>query len=71
MGASPRLDRDCEMLDSIPGSVPNLISPPAGCKFHPRCDRLLPICSEQSPVLREKTVDIGSPVLRIMKEVHA
>ena len=53
LGASPRLDRDCKMLDSIPGTVPNLISPPAGCKFHPRCDHLLPICSEQSPVLRE------------------
>jgi oligopeptide/dipeptide ABC transporter ATP-binding protein len=54
MGASPRLDRDCETLDSIPGSVPNLIHPPAGCKFHPRCDRFMAVCAEESPHLKEK-----------------
>ncbi len=70
LGASPRLDRDCKMLDSIPGTVPNLISPPAGCKFHPRCDHLLPICSEQSPVLREIDRDTGSPVLQKNEGVH-
>ena len=54
MGASPRLDRDSEMLDSIPGSVPNLINPPSGCRFHPRCDYKLPICSKEIPRLSEK-----------------
>jgi len=54
IGASPRLDRDCQVLDSIRGSVPNLINPPRGCKFHPRCDRVLPICTEQTPQLKEK-----------------
>lgn len=55
IGASPRLDRDCAALDSIPGSVPSLIQPPQGCKFHPRCDRFMPICAEQTPSLKEKT----------------
>jgi oligopeptide/dipeptide ABC transporter ATP-binding protein len=36
-------------LYSIPGSVPNLIDPPAGCRFHPRCPFAKPICSEESP----------------------
>ena len=54
MGASPRLDRDCQVLDSIRGSVPNLTNPPGGCKFHPRCDRVLPVCTEQVPQLKEK-----------------
>jgi oligopeptide/dipeptide ABC transporter ATP-binding protein len=54
MGASPRLDRDSEMLESIPGSVPNLIQPPGGCKFHPRCDCALTVCAEQIPQLTEK-----------------
>ena len=54
IGASPRLDRDCQVLDSIRGSVPNLTNPPGGCKFHPRCDRVLPVCTEQVPQLKEK-----------------
>jgi peptide/nickel transport system ATP-binding protein len=37
----------------IPGEVPNLIRPPSGCRFHPRCDHVQPICSEQRPPLHE------------------
>ncbi len=36
-------------LKGIGGSVPNLISPPRGCRFHPRCDRAKAECSESSP----------------------
>jgi peptide/nickel transport system ATP-binding protein len=39
----------------IPGEVPNLISPPAACRFHPRCDRVQPICREQRPPAHEIT----------------
>ena len=53
IGACPRLDCDRDSLNSIPGSVPNLIEPPAGCSFHPRCDRAETVCSEQLPPLRE------------------
>lgn len=53
MGASPRLDRDSEMLDSIPGSVPNLINPPSGCRFHPRCAYRLSVCMRELPKLSE------------------
>ncbi len=38
-------------LESIPGSVPNLIAPPSGCRFHPRCKFKMDICSEQKPAL--------------------
>ncbi|MDD5219732.1 MAG: ABC transporter ATP-binding protein [Candidatus Bipolaricaulis sp.] len=37
-------------LEEIPGSVPQLIHPPAGCRFHPRCDRVMEVCSRQKPV---------------------
>ena len=37
MAAIPRLDMSVEQLHTIPGSVPDLIDPPTGCKFHPRC----------------------------------
>jgi len=39
-------------LYSIPGSVPTLIDPPKGCRFHPRCEFCLPICKEKIPALK-------------------
>lgn len=43
-------------LATIPGSVPNLIDLPPGCKFAPRCqariDNNLAICTEEEPVLK-------------------
>ena len=40
-------------LDGIAGEVPNLIAPPAGCRFHPRCPRASTTCCEQRPLTRE------------------
>jgi len=37
-------------LEEIPGSVPQLIHPPTGCRFHPRCDRVMDVCSRQKPI---------------------
>jgi oligopeptide/dipeptide ABC transporter ATP-binding protein len=31
-------------LVGIPGEVPSLITPPAGCRFHPRCSRAIETC---------------------------
>jgi len=42
-----------DRLESIKGSVPNLISPPSGCRFHPRCPRAMTKCSDANPPLRE------------------
>ena len=36
-------------LSSIPGSPPSLRTPPAGCRFHPRCSLAVDICRERSP----------------------
>lgn len=36
-------------LQIIPGSIPNLISPPTGCRFHPRCSEAIPECAEIVP----------------------
>lgn len=51
MNSILRLDRGKERLDSIKGSVPNLVNPPPGCKFHPRCPHSMPLCSKQIPPL--------------------
>jgi len=40
-------------LKSIKGSVPDLIYPPPGCRFHPRCPAKLDQCSRQKPELVE------------------
>jgi peptide/nickel transport system ATP-binding protein len=40
-------------LDGIAGEVPNLIRPPTGCRFHPRCPRANTTCCEQRPLMRE------------------
>ena len=40
-----------EPFRGIVGRVPDYLSPPAGCRFHPRCDRKEEICSEEAPKL--------------------
>jgi oligopeptide/dipeptide ABC transporter ATP-binding protein len=49
LASIPRLDQPDKELTSIPGSVPNLITPPTGCRFHPRCPYAMPVCKEQAP----------------------
>jgi len=40
-------------LRPLKGSVPSLLNPPSGCRFHPRCDRMCDICTNQKPELIE------------------
>ncbi len=53
LGALPRPDARSSRLEAIPGSVPDLIAPPPGCRFHPRCRERIPRCFEEEPHLRE------------------
>jgi oligopeptide/dipeptide ABC transporter ATP-binding protein len=48
----PDVDGPRKKLESIEGVVPDLINPPSGCRFHPRCKHAMPICSEKEPVLQ-------------------
>ena len=41
------------VLDTIPGSVPNLMRAPEGCAFAPRCGEKCPACGKGVPELRE------------------
>ena len=38
-------------LQVIQGTVPNLIYPPSGCRFHPRCPHAKSICDKEVPTL--------------------
>jgi len=49
---SIRLDEQ-EELYKMPGEPPNLTHPPSGCRFHPRCPKAMPICSQEQPELQE------------------
>ena len=50
--AVPKIGRTDE-LESIPGIVPDLVSPPSGCRFHPRCKYAMDICEKKLPPLME------------------
>lgn len=57
IGSIPILGEIKDRLDVIPGSVPNLINLPPGCRFAPRCHARvkhnLTLCTEQEPELQE------------------
>ena len=53
LNAIPRLDSEKEWLEVIPGSVPNLLYPPPGCRFHPRCPVAKDVCMQEKPRLIE------------------
>lgn len=44
-----RVDKDIKRLNSIPGEIPNLMVPPPGCRFHPRCSFAFEKCSTNEP----------------------
>jgi peptide/nickel transport system ATP-binding protein len=52
LAAVPRLDRK-QTLSIIPGNIPNLIEPPSGCRFHPRCKYATVECAKAPPVMEE------------------
>lgn len=45
--------REHKRLPTIQGSVADLITPPKGCKFHPRCSKAVARCREEKPLLME------------------
>ncbi|MEE9121614.1 MAG: ABC transporter ATP-binding protein [Syntrophobacteria bacterium] len=44
-------------IRDIPGEVPNLVHPPEGCRFHPRCSRATDHCSRHRPEKAVVTAD--------------
>jgi peptide/nickel transport system ATP-binding protein/oligopeptide transport system ATP-binding protein len=52
LNAMPRPEFRDTYLRAIPGNVCDLIKPPAGCKFHPRCFKAQQICAQERPRLQ-------------------
>ena len=70
----PHLALRKERLEVIQGNIPNLIDPPSGCRFHPRCKYAQQICIDKVPELelmeeghsaachRAKELQLKSPI---------
>lgn len=53
LNSIPKTALTRERLYTIRGMVPNLLDLPKGCRFCPRCDRAMKICTEREPELAE------------------
>jgi peptide/nickel transport system ATP-binding protein len=53
MKAIPNVKKPVDKLNSIPGTVPEMINPPSGCRFHPRCPFAMDKCKKKRPKLIE------------------
>ncbi len=49
--AVPNPLKRIERIEPIPGSVPDMINVPSGCRFHPRCPKAMDICKREQPPL--------------------
>ncbi len=49
ISAAPDPDRPEEAPFQAHGEIPSLITPPTGCRFHPRCPHAMPVCRERFP----------------------
>lgn len=52
--AFPTIKGDRQKLVSIPGQPPDLLNPPTGCRFHPRCPYAMDICKKENPELKKQ-----------------
>ncbi len=49
MSAFPSIRGPKQKLEALPGEPPDLLFPPKGCRFHPRCPRALAQCKKEQP----------------------
>ena len=49
IGAFPSIRNPEKTLTEIPGFPPDLLNPPSGCRFHPRCPHAMDICKKEEP----------------------
>ncbi|MCF4129685.1 ABC transporter ATP-binding protein [Methylobacterium sp. SyP6R] len=52
LAALPEIDGEIRRLQGVPGTIPSLIDPPSGCRFHPRCAHATAICTTERPAMR-------------------
>jgi len=53
----PRTTKKQGRLSAIEGAPPNMLAPPTGCRFHPRCPYVMDVCKANSPTTIDKDGD--------------
>jgi len=53
MSSFPSIIGEKTELVTLPGEPPDLLNPPTGCRFHPRCPYATEICREQAPEFKD------------------
>jgi oligopeptide/dipeptide ABC transporter ATP-binding protein len=53
LNSIPRLHSQKRYLTPIDGYVCNMLDPPQGCKFHPRCPHAMDVCRQTIPEFKE------------------
>jgi peptide/nickel transport system ATP-binding protein len=48
MAAVPKLT-GAGIASGLPGRIPAYLNPPTGCRFHPRCPHVMPVCKREKP----------------------
>lgn len=56
IAAFPNIYGEKKLIESIPGTPPNLLNPPSGCRFHLRCSEAMDVCKTKVP----KSIDFGN-----------
>lgn len=54
LASIPNIRLDQPKLRTMPGSPPDLVNPPSGCVFHPRCPRAMEVCRAERPEVYRK-----------------
>ena len=55
LASIPNIKLDQEKLHTMPGQTPDLVNPPRGCRFEPRCPNAMPVCRQEMPPTFEKS----------------
>jgi oligopeptide/dipeptide ABC transporter ATP-binding protein len=53
LASVPNIELEGDELETMRGSPPNLLRPPAGCRFHPRCPHVMERCRVEEPRFEE------------------
>ncbi|WP_440769787.1 ABC transporter ATP-binding protein [Natronorubrum sp. DTA28] len=60
MSSIPRVGDDRERLQTIPGTMPDLVELPPGCSFHPRCPYAEECCARKEPALLDPETGVAA-----------
>ncbi len=54
LASIPNIKLEQPKLKTMPGSPPDLVNPPPGCVFHPRCPQAMDVCKTKKPETQTK-----------------